>query len=233
MQPRDPKAIQALFDSIAHKYDFLNDLFSFGLHRLWKRKLLSWLEPSSGEKWLDLCCGTGDLSILLAKSVNPFGSVLGVDFSYSQILLAKKRSLSDSSRIVSWVQADALKTGLPSVSFDGVVMAYGLRNLEDPEAGLKEIYRLLKPGAKAGVLDFNHVVENSIISFFQKFYLRKIVVPIASLIGLKEEYAYLERSLKRFPSGLLQEKMAKEIGFKKVEYKVLAGGLMGALLLKA
>ena len=92
MRPRDPKAIEELFDSVSYRYDFLNDLFSLGLHRLWKRKLLKLLEPLTGETWIDLCCGTGDLTLSIARLVGPSGSVLGLDFSSSQIFIAKKRS---------------------------------------------------------------------------------------------------------------------------------------------
>ncbi len=232
MKPRDPIAIRELFDSISQKYDFLNDLFSFGLHRFWKRQLLSYLAPLSGENWIDLCCGTGDLSLPLARLVSPLGSVLGVDFSHAQILLANKRALTEQNLSISWLTEDILENNLPSNSYDGVVMAYGLRNLSDPEAGLKEIHRLLKSGAKAGVLDFNHAVAGTKTFYFQRFYLRLLVVPIASIMGLREEYAYLEKSLQNFPDGELQKKMARKIGFKKINYKILAGGQMGILLLK-
>ena len=168
MKPRDPVAIENLFNSISPKYDLLNDVFSFGLHRIWKRQLLIWLKPSLGEHWVDLCCGTGDLTLSLARLVHPEGSVLGVDFSHEQIELASKRTLKEPWLPISWLKGDALNNGLPSELFDGVVMAYGLRNLQDPEAGLKEIYRLLKPGAKAGVLDFNRAVEGSKTFLFQK-----------------------------------------------------------------
>ncbi len=232
MKPRDPKAIKELFDSVSSRYDFLNDLFSFGLHRLWKRKLLIWLAPSTGEKWIDLCCGTGDLTVSIARLVGPSGSALGLDFSEAQIFIAKKRSASKPDLSLSWLSRDALNTCLPPSSFDGVVMAYGLRNLQDPEVGLNEIFRLLKPGAKAGVLDFNRSEEGSKTSFFQKFYLRRLVVPIASILGLREEYAYLEKSLQNFPSGFDQREIALNIGFKEAEYRLLAAGQMGALLLK-
>ncbi|KGG16530.1 MULTISPECIES: bifunctional demethylmenaquinone methyltransferase/2-methoxy-6-polyprenyl-1,4-benzoquinol methylase UbiE [unclassified Prochlorococcus] len=232
MKPRDPKAIQSLFDSIAKKYDLLNDLFSFGRHRSWKRQLVTYLKPSSGEQWVDLCCGTGDLTLSLARLVRPFGSVLGIDFSGSQILQATKRALAEPWLPVSWLKRDVLNTGLPSACFDGVVMSYGLRNLSDPEDGLQEIYRLLKPGAKAGILDFSRPVEGSKTAIIQKLYLRSLVVPIASLIGLREEYAYLEKSLQTFPAGQLLEEVARKIGFQETSYKLIANGQMGILLLK-
>ena len=161
MRPGDPLAVKQLFDSISEKYDLLNDVFSFGLHRIWKKQLLTCLNPSTGENWIDLCCGTGDLTLSLAHLVKPSGTVLGIDFSHSQILRASKRSFFKPSVPISWLERDVLQTGLPSAAFDGVVMAYGLRNLQDPEAGIKEIYRLLKPGARAGILDFNRPIEGS------------------------------------------------------------------------
>tara|TARA_B100001250_G_C19709710_1_gene748594 strand:- start:3 stop:704 length:702 start_codon:yes stop_codon:yes gene_type:complete len=232
MKPRDPVQIENLFNAISPKYDLLNDVFSFGLHRIWKRQLLIWLRPSLGEHWVDLCCGTGDLTLQLARLVRPEGSVLGIDFSPEQIDIASKRTSKEAWLPVSWLKGDALSTGLPSGLFDGVVMAYGLRNLESPEAGLKEIRRLLRPGAKAGILDFNNAVKGSIPSFFQKYYLRNLVVPIASSVGLSEEYSYLEESLKQFPKASVQEEMAIKLGFSEVDYRFLAGGQMGALILK-
>ena len=232
MNPKDPILVKDLFDSVSNRYDFLNDLLSFGLHRLWKKQLLKWLQPSAGEKWIDLCCGTGDLSLQLARLVSPDGSIIGVDFSSSQILLAKKRAQGDPSLSISWLVKDALNTSLPSESFDGVVMAYGLRNLPNPEEGLREVYRLLKSGAKAGLLDFNHAEEGSKTSLFQRFYLRNIVVPIASIMGLKDEYKYIEESINCFPNGSMQEAIALKVGFKDVDYKLLAGGQMGVLLLR-
>jgi len=232
MRSRDPLTVKDLFNTVSPTYDILNDLFSFGLHRNWKRHLLSLLKPSLEEKWVDLCCGTGDLSIALAHYLGQKGSVVGVDFSKKQLEVARKRALKRSIHSVSWLQADVLVNALPSNSFDGAVMAYGLRNLSSPEAGLKEIYRLLKPGSRAGVLDFNHAKKGTVNAFFQKCYLRKLVVPIASLLGLREHYSYLEKSLKTFPSGFAQQSMARSIGFEKVSYKLIAGGQMGVLLLK-
>ena len=110
-------------------------------------------------------------------------------------------------------------------------MAYGLRNLSDPQAGLKEINRVLKPGARAGILDFNSLPATSRRAKFQKFYLRKIVVPIAAKYGLREHYIYLEESLKIFPLSSAQVLLAKDVGFSEANHQPLAVGLMGALLL--
>ncbi len=229
---KDPIVVKDLFDSVSKKYDFLNDLLSLGMHRLWKNKLLKLLNPSAGEKWVDLCCGTGDLTLHLARLISPKGSIIGVDFSEAQIRIATKRPHAKSYVSISWLVRDALHTSLPSESFDGIVMAYGLRNLSNPEEGLREIYRLLKPAAKAGVLDFNHPEEGSKTFLFQKLYLRNVVVPIASFMGLKDEYAYIEESINSFPKGKLLEEIAIKIGFQQAKYQLIAGGQMAFLLLK-
>jgi len=233
MKPGDPLAIETLFNDIAPDYDRLNDLLSLGLHRFWKRQLLSWLAPVSGEKWLDVCCGTGDLALILANKVCPDGTVVGVDSAIGTLALANKRMKERFSKSLTFIHGDALDTGLPSNHFDGAVMAYGLRNLSDPQQGLKELHRVLKPGARAGILDFNQLEDDSIGAKFQKLYLRKVVVPIAGKAGLRDHYAYLENSLKSFPKGTIQEQLAIKAGFKMARHKLLALGQMGALILRA
>ncbi len=233
MRPGDPKLVENLFNDVAPKYDRLNDLLSLGLHRVWKKQLLDWLRPVAGEDWIDLCCGTGDLSLALARRVRPEGTVLGLDSAIQPLSFAMARAAKEPMHSISWLRKDALDTGLPSCQFDGAVMAYGLRNLSDPLAGLAEMRRLLKPGARAGILDFNHLSNSSLRGGFQKFYLRKLVVPIAAQFGLRHQYAYLEESLKNFPDGLTQETLAKEAGFEEASHRTLAAGQMGVLLLLA
>ena len=233
MRPGDPQSVENLFNDLASKYDLLNDLLSLGLHRFWKRQLLVTLSPSPGENWLDLCCGTGDLALSLARRISPEGTVLGIDSAVEPLALARKRSLKEPWLPVTWVKADVLDTGLTAEHFDGAVMAYGLRNLVDPKAGLRELHRLLKPGARAGILDFNHLPDHSMRASFQKFYLRNIVVPIAAKFDLREHYVYLEESIKCFPDGHEQECLAKEVGFSDVNYDLLAAGLMGVLFIRA
>ncbi len=233
MSIKDPFKVENLFNSVAPTYDVLNDVFSFGLHRVWKSQLLDYLQPSHGEYWADLCCGTGDLSIALAGFLGSKGTVLGIDFSSQQIDLAKKKAFQKSIKSISWMKADVLQSGLPSASFDGVLMAYGLRNLSSPEKGLQEMRRLLKRGGRGGILDFNHTMEGTISNWFQKVYLRKFVVPIASRMGLQKEYSYLEESIQGFPAGIKLKEISMDIGFSEVSYNIIASGQMGILLLKA
>ncbi len=232
MKPGNAIAVKQLFNSISSKYDFLNDIFSFGLHRFWKRKLLDILNPTLGEKWIDLCCGTGDMSILLAKYMKSSENIIGLDSASQALLVARERS-KDNHSSIQWINGDALKTNLSSNQFDGLLMAYGLRNLSSAEDGLREAFRILKPGGRAGILDFRSFQGESIQGFFQKIYLSLYVVPIASAFGLGEEYSYIKKSLVNFPSGAEQIKLALSAGFKKANYQTLANGQMGILLLSA
>jgi ubiquinone/menaquinone biosynthesis methyltransferase len=237
LKPGEPTAVRELFEEIAPRYDQLNDLLSLGLHRHWKRVVLSRLAPRPGEHFLDLCCGTGDLALLLAAAVRPGGEVLGLDAAAAPLELARQRSNAQPWLPVRWLQGDALATGLPSHGADGASMAYGLRNLADPAAGLAELHRLLRPGGRAVVLDFNRPdpadPRAERIQAFQRTYLRRIVVPVASLAGLHDQYAYLEASLQRFPTGPEQERLARAAGFTAARHLPLALGTMGLLELVA
>lgn len=237
-EPGDAAAVQQLFEAVAPRYDQLNDLLSLGLHRLWKRQALAWVNPAPGQRCLDLCCGTGDLALLLAARVRPGGSVLGLDAAAAPLVLAARRAGQQPWLPLQWQQGDAQSTGLPSAWADGAVMAYGLRNLADPAAGLAELRRVLRPGARAAVLDFNRIdgagsASSAALLAFQRFYLRRIVVPAARAVDLEEHYAYLEASLRRFPTGHEQERLAQRAGFAQVRHRPLAAGLMVLLQLVA
>lgn len=236
-EPGDAAAVEQLFDQIAPRYDQLNDLLSLGLHRLWKRQAVAWLQPAPGQRLLDLCCGTGDLALVLAARVRPGGLVLGLDAAAAPLQLAARRAARQPWLPLQWQQADALATGLEDGWADGAVIAYGLRNLSDAAAGLRELRRVLRPGARAAVLDFNRpdpaTAGGRQLAALQRQLLRRLVVPVADRAGLKEHYAYLEASIERFPTAAVQEQLAREAGFRLVRHRPLAGGLMGLLELEA
>jgi len=234
IQPGDPEQVRDLFDRIAPAYDNLNDLLSLGLHRLWKRQAVAWLDPAPGQRLLDLCCGTGDLALVLAEKVRPGGLVLGLDAAAAPLERARQRARRQPWLPVEFRQGDASATDLADGWVDGAVMAYGLRNLPDPAAGLQELRRLLRVGGRAAVLDFNRPPnDRGATAAFQRLYLRQLVVPLARRAGLEDQYAYLERSLQRFPTGSEQEDLARDAGFSLVRHRLLAGGQMGLLQLVA
>jgi len=229
---KNPKYISNIFNEVSYKYDFFNNLFSLGLHFLWKRKLISLLNPKNGEEWADLCCGTGDMTFLLNELVAPSGKVFGIDISEKLLRIAQRKSNNLVRTVIYWEKKDIFDLDTQIRKFDGICMSYGLRNLKNVEDGIQKVFSLLKDNGRAGFLDFNHSKNNSLSSIFQKIYLRFIVVPISGLFNLKEEYSYIENSIKDFPKGTKLMYIAKKIGFKEVKYKTLFGGQMGLLLLK-
>lgn len=238
MKPGDPAAVRSLFEAVAPRYDQLNDLLSLGLHRLWKRQALLWLQPRPGQRLIDLCCGTGDLALLMAARVRPGGEVLGLDAAAAPLAVARRRAAAQPWLPLRWQQGDALATGLPDGCLDGASMAYGLRNLADPGDGLRELRRLLRPGGRAVVLDFRRPdpqlgPAEAVVERFQRLMLARVVVPTARLAGLEAQYAYLQASLDRFPTQAALCDLARQAGFAQVGQRPLAGGLMGLLELVA
>lgn len=233
MPPASPAAsqIKDIFDRIAPVYDRLNDRLSLGQHRIWKLMAVKWSEVKAGDRALDVCCGSGDLAFLLAKRVGVTGKVTGLDFSYNQLAIARQRqSLKRPAVEMEWLEGDALALPFADCQFDCATMGYGLRNVVNIPLSLQEIYRVLKPGAKAAVLDF-HRPNPGLGEAFQQWYLNNIVVPTAANLGMKEEYNYINPSIERFPLGSEQIQLSKAAGFSQAIHYPLLGGMMGILVL--
>lgn len=223
--------IKAIFDRIAPIYDQLNDRLSFGQHRIWKLMAVKWSEVAAGDQALDICCGSGDLALLLAQKVGRTGKVTGLDFASQQLAIAKQRQMAKCPTIpMKWVEGDALNLPFKDDQFDCATMGYGLRNVTNISLCLRELHRVLKPGAKAAVLDF-HRPNQVYMQGFQQWYLANVVVPTAEEMGMKEEYAYINPSLERFPTGKEQVKLAQVAGFQQTTHYPLMGGMMGILVL--
>lgn len=227
-RPVTPEAseIRDLFNRIAPVYDQLNNGLSFGQHRVWKLMAVKWSQVQPGSIGLDLCCGSGDLAQLLARRVGSTGEVYGVDFSAALLEVAKQRTPPQLP--LHWVEADALNLPFQDNYFDCATMGYGLRNVTDIPRCLAQLYRVLKPGAKAAILDF-HRPQQPLMRTFQQWYLETIVVPSAKKLGLTEEYSYIAPSLDRFPTGSEQVQLATTAGFTATHYPI-AMGMMGVLL---
>jgi demethylphylloquinol methyltransferase len=231
-QPTGPTAtdIQDIFNRIAPVYDDLNQRLSLGLHRLWKRMAVRWSGAAPGDTCLDVCCGSGDLALMLARQVGPTGTVYGVDFSAEQLAVAQVRSQQAYLPTpIHWILGDALQLPFDDQTFAAATMGYGLRNLTNLPGGLAELRRVLKPGAKAAILDF-HRPQSDWAKQFQRWYLDRIVVPTACQMGLTDEYAYIAPSVDRFPTGSEQVELAYQVGFTQAVHYPLAGGLMGVLV---
>ena len=223
--------IQQIFDRIAPVYDRFNDLLSLGQHRIWKKMALRWCEPKQGETWLDLCCGSGDMTALLAKRVAPDGKAIGVDFSKQLLAIAATKYLPSIQKNITWQEANVLDLPFAESSFDGATLSYGLRNVANIPQCLSELRRVLKDGSKAAILDF-HRPSDRLIQAFQDFYLDRVVVPLADRFAMTVEYAYIAPSLARFPIGLEQVKLAKAAGFSQATHHPIANGMMGILVLQ-
>lgn len=223
--------IQAMFDRIAPVYDRLNDRLSLGMHRIWKQMAVKWCEASPGDTALDICCGSGDLTLKLAKKVGKTGRAIGIDFAAEQLAIAKQRQNYYCTQLpITWMQGDALALPIEDNYCDCATMGYGLRNVTDIPLCLRELYRVLKPEAKAAILDF-HLPDLIYMRAFQQWYLQNIVVPTAKDLGMSEEYAYINPSIARFPTGKKQIELAIESGFTKATHYPLMGGMMGILVL--
>ena len=226
--PGEKRAAQVnrLFATIATRYDLINDVQSFGLHRWWKQQLVHLAEVQPGEQALDLCCGTGDIAFSLAKHG---AQVTGMDFSEPMLKIAETRS--DQARVApenpKFIRGDAQDTSLPDASFDIVTVGYGLRNLANIETGLREMIRVLKPGGRLLILDFGKP-DNPLWRAFYFGYLR-LCVPLFGLIfcGKASAYSYILESLIHFPAQRGVEAKMRELNLVNVRVKNPLGGAMG------
>ena len=231
------EARQELFSTISPVYDELNDELSFGMHRVWKRMAVKWSGATRGNAALDVCCGSGDLALLLSDAVGGRGRVTGLDFSGAMLRDAaareaernRKRFLEGPPAPMTWVQGDAMELPFEDASFDAATMGYGLRNVSSIPAALSELRRVLRPGCSAAILDFNNS-ENPVADTLQAFFLERVVVPAAEAKGVGDEYRYLRPSILRFPTGREQEKLALEAGFESATHYEIGFGLMGVLV---
>jgi demethylmenaquinone methyltransferase/2-methoxy-6-polyprenyl-1,4-benzoquinol methylase len=229
-QPGEQRAerVKDLFARVAPRYDLLNDLQSFGLHRSWKKRMLKVARPQVGERALDLCCGTGDLALALAGQGL---KVVGVDFSEAMLQQAARRlgkltGCLAPEAVPQFIRADAQSVPLPDNSFQIVTIGYGLRNLADWQAGLLEMKRLACPGGRLLVLDFGKP-DNAFWRGLYFSYLR-LFVPLLGRIfcGDASAYAYILESLKHYPAQHGVASKMRQFGLAKVSIINLLGGVM-------
>lgn len=225
--PGDQRAarVNDLFARIARRYDFLNDLQSFGLHRLWKRRVVKLAQIKTGDRALDLCCGTGDISFALARGG---AATTGLDFSAQMLEVAAQRQTHLKSQVVNlkFLQGDAQQLPFPENSFDAVTVGYGLRNLTSWERGLDEMFRVARPGARLIVLDFGKPANALWRSLY--FAHLKMSVPLMGWLfcGDASAYAYILESLKHYPAQLAVAEKMRKLNLANVRIFGLLGGGM-------
>ena len=215
--------VSDLFARIARRYDFLNDLQSFGLHRLWKRRVVNLAQAAPGTRALDLCCGTGDLTFALAQRG---ADATGLDFSPQMLEVAGERNLKSEISNLKFMEGDAQKTPFAENTFDIVTVGYGLRNLTSWESGVDEMFRVGKPGARLIVLDFGKP-PNALWRAVYFTHLR-LSVPLIGLLfcGNAQAYAYILESLKHYPAQLAVAEKMRALKLKNVRVINLLGGAM-------
>lgn len=228
----DKKAeVEIMFDKISGKYDFLNRLLSLGIDKSWRKKALKTLLPYPHDHILDIATGTGDLAFMAEAILKPV-SITGVDLSQGMLEIAKKRlgGRKKTKSNIIFLKGDAEKLELASDTFDAAIVAFGVRNFGDLQAGLCEINRVLKPGGKLMVLEFT---KPRIFPFRQLFhiYFRNVLPLIGAFTsGDKKAYKYLFESVQAFPDFELFNQELTRAGFEKPKYQSLSAGICAIYL---
>lgn len=218
------KKVLKLFNQISPTYDHMNNVISLGLHRRWRKLTMAKLQPKVGQLVIDVCCGTGDFAISLAKAVGPTGHVVGVDFSDKMLQIARKKIFQKGfSRRVSLVKADAMKLPFSNNTFSLATIGFGLRNVPDAKQVLSEMRRVITLGGQVACLETSRP-QNLFIYFFWNLYFKIVPMLAKLLVNHYRDYKYLQVTTKRFVSAKTLVKIFKQVGLKKIYYKVFTWG---------
>ncbi len=214
--------VQNVFNKVYNDYDLMNDILSLGIHRLWKKDMINWLSPFPKKKLIDMACGTGDIGKIFLESTNYEGKVLFVDSNSK--MLKKGIQRFKKHKNISWKKGIAEKIPAPNNYFDYYCISFGLRNSKNLNQSIKEAYRVLKPGGRFLCLEFSKVQNTHFNSLYKKY--SKIIPHVGKIIvGEKEPYDYLIKSIENFINqDELIELMQKNF-FQKCEYRNLSGGV--------
>jgi len=220
--------VRGVFDSVAGKYDLMNDLMSAGLHRLWKRFAIDATRVRAGMRVLDLAGGTGDLALGFARRVGPDGEVVLTDINGAMLEAGRTRVL-DAGLLLPVVQCDAEKLPFPDAHFDVVSIAFGLRNVSRKESALAEMRRVLKPGGVAAVLEFSRVWRPLAPAY--DWYSFNVLPRLGRLVaGDDASYRYLAESIRMHPDQATLKAMMEQAGFDRVEVHNLTAGVVAVHL---
>ena len=221
------RRVRGVFDSVATRYDLMNDLMSLGVHRAWKRYYVATAQVKPGDRVLDLAGGTGDIAALLKERVGAEGSVVLGDINAGMLSVGRDR-LTNRGLVLGldYVQCNAEALPFPDNSFDLVTIAFGLRNVTDKDAGLREMYRVLKVGGQARVLEFSEVTADWFKPIYD-FHSFKILPKLGKLFANdSDSYQYLAESIRKHPPQDELKAMMGQAGFERCHYKNLTGGIV-------
>jgi demethylmenaquinone methyltransferase/2-methoxy-6-polyprenyl-1,4-benzoquinol methylase len=216
-----------VFSSVASKYDIMNDFMSLGVHRLWKRDFMANSGIRRGDSVLDLAGGTGDISRLAHKRVGPTGQVTLTDINADMLLIGRSR-LEDQGIAgnISYGLVNAEQLPFADRSFDAVTIAFGLRNVTDQNAALREMFRVLRPGGRALILEFSRVREETLAKLYEHYSFGVLPVLGRLVANDADSYRYLAESIRKHPPQEELAEMMHSAGFEQVRFRDLTGGIV-------
>ena len=215
--------VKKVFDDVYDKYDLMNDFMSLGVHRIWKKDLMNWMNPSKDKVLIDVACGTGDLAKLFLDLTNKDGNVFCVDPNKGMI--GKGKEKLQNYKNINWLIAPAEKLPIKDNSCDYYTISFGLRNTKNLDKTLSEAYRVLKPGGRFFCLEFSKI-QNSNLDFIYKNYSKLIPLLGNVIVGQKEPYDYLIKSIKKFINQKELIDLMKKNKFQNCRYRNLSGGIV-------
>jgi demethylmenaquinone methyltransferase/2-methoxy-6-polyprenyl-1,4-benzoquinol methylase len=221
------RLVGRVFTSVARNYDVMNDLMSFGIHRLWKRHFVATGGVRAGDCVLDLAGGTGDIAALLKPVVGDAGEIVVGDINAAMLGVGRDR-LTDRGMVrgIDWARVNAEALPFADATFDAVTIAFGLRNVTDKERALGEMHRVLKPGGRALVLEFSKV-RDELLGKLYDFHSFRVLPRIGRLVaGDEDSYRYLAESIRKHPDQNTLKAMMERAGFDRVDVRNLSGGIV-------
>ncbi len=221
------RLVGQVFDSVANNYNLMNDLMSFGIHRLWKRLAIAHLGVRHNSRVLDVACGTADLSLAIAKKIGPQGALVLSDINPSMLKLGRNRMIDHGHLAhISYVQSDAENLAFMQSSFDRVIISFGLRNVTRIGKALESMYQVARPGGRLVVLEFSKPAIPLLDRIYRE-YSFKIIPAIGELVARdRASYQYLVESIQHHPDQDTLADMMAQAGFERVEYFNLTGGIV-------
>ena len=215
--------VQSVFDKVYDKYDLMNDFMSLGVHRVWKKNLINMMNPSFNSTLIDVACGTGDIGKLFLENTKSDNLISCVDPNKGMI--AKGKEKLKSYKNIKWVIAPAENIPVQKNCFDFYTISFGLRNTKNINKALAEAHRVLKPGGRFLCLEFSKIL-NSNLDFFYKNYSKLIPLVGGLVVGEKEPYEYLVKSIENFVNQEELITLMEQNDFKKCSYRNLSGGIV-------